>query len=353
MARAVVMWMLAGALVACLAAALWASPRLQEARRILDTLRPVVLEMEGLEERLAAIPRRRLTESEVETFRRDGVLLLRGVVADRGLLRDMVPALRQHQQIRSADYTVPWAYNGVARALLQSGLLTGPVVQLHTAPAQLRGGPIWGYDGEEKWRQASWHQDMALDTTTSDSLMVTAWLAITDAPHGLEMMRGTSDFGVRLDLTRRCNRSGTLGKAGERLLDSECVLQYAKTQIDPRLGYSSHMWFDMTAGDMILFHGNVAHRGLVWANPRLAISVRLVSGAGSDLSECSATGLDTIRPGTGGPDLGCLEQQLLPRPQQLWPMWRGDRLPPVRKISEVHRWLRWGVSGLSWALLSV
>jgi len=314
-------------------------------------IRPVVLGGEGLQERLAAVPRRALTEVEVETFRRDGVLLLRGYVPDQQLLLDMLPALQRHQQIDSAMYLQPWLYNDVANVLLESGVLTGPAMQIHTRKAQLQQAPIFGTAGQGHFKKNAWHQDFPAGPNFCDSHMISAWLAITEAPHGLEVFRGSHDCDLRVDMVRQCNTSWMCGKACERILDDRCMRGYARRVIDPRLGYSSHFWVDMAAGDMILFDGNTAHRGFKWPRSRTAVSVRVVANRKANLNYmCSEAGTDLLQPGQGPLDLPCLQQWLLPRPYDLWPKWAGDRLPPGNESSST-RWLRWAVAGLGGVLL--
>jgi len=330
-----------------------ASESLSEAWYHLTNLRPVVLEVEGLEERLKAVPKRRLTESEIQAYERDGVLIVRGVVPDRALLEDLRPALRQHQQIHSAVFIRPWIYNGVSRILLRSGLLTDVPMQLHKAPAELQQGPIWGTDGDPVFSASAWHQDLPVGHALCENHLITAWLAITDAPHGLEFLRGTADCEERMRLQQGCNSSKRYGPPGERLLDASCVQRWSKENVDPKLGYSSWHWADLQAGDMALFHGNIAHRGVVWSTKRMAVSVRLTSRPGNPSNNCSEAGSDSFFPGAGVPPLKCMREGMFPRPYNLWPKWKGDLLPPAHAFSSRHVWLRWAVSGLGRALLAV
>lgn len=318
--------------------------------------------------------KRRLSAREVEAYDRDGFLLLRRVVPDKGLLRDLFPLLRQHQHIRKLTYKRTWLYNGAVRAVIRSGLMAELIAGVVKGPCLLDEAPIWGSDGgrdggpggQGAWSQqvAAWHADLVAEKVGKFEY-VTGWLAITDAPHGLELIRGTTGDEARVDVFRECNSSLYAGPRGARLLNHSCLMRYAKERLDPKLGRKAHTILDFRAGDMLIFHGNMLHRGLEWPRARLALSMRLIRrrhGDGFDDAfalrrRCSEDHAVVIPPGmpefasevTSEDPLACIREALLPRPDDMH--LAPDRLPAEKDLGAGARLLRRVVAIVEGALL--
>uniref|UniRef100_A0A7S0BDN1 Phytanoyl-CoA dioxygenase n=1 Tax=Pyrodinium bahamense TaxID=73915 RepID=A0A7S0BDN1_9DINO len=180
--------------------------------------------------------------------------------------------------------------------------------------------PVFGVTGREpEARKGAWHQDRSM--YAGPRKMVSLWLPLTEAPHGMEFLRGS--HRVRTELTLRCNRSRE-GPWGERLIDHACSQSFVKERLEPTLGHASHWWIDLRPGDGVLFDGELTHRGVAWARPRVAVAMRFVLMP--DSQPCNELS-DTFRVYPRSPNaFACVHQHALPRPHWLWP-WLDDRLP--------------------------
>mmetsp|Transcript_57776 Transcript_57776/g.115796 ORF Transcript_57776/g.115796 Transcript_57776/m.115796 type:complete len:405 (-) Transcript_57776:51-1265(-) len=299
--------------------------------------RPIVLEPPGLAQILRELPERRLSREEQLAFERDGVLLVRGFINNTALLEDILPSLQEHEQLLSGDYVWPYLYNGVVRAFLRYGPIGALAADAMQAEgASLYGAPIWGLpDGSEELHYNHWHQD-----APDERRLITIWVAVTDAPHGLEFIRGSHLYPR--EILQECNNSHKMGQKGSRLANHTCVVKFSKEHLEPDFGTPAHIWEDLRPGDAWIFLGPTLHRGLAWARRRLALSVRLVPmtpprecGRGDSLCCREAKwggGSETERlfiyP-RRDTNLDCIRDRLLPRPQRLWPHW-DDRLPADR-----------------------
>jgi len=312
-------------LVAVLAAARWAG-----AFKVITLLRPVVLEPPGLAEAARALPERRLTPQEQEALARDGVLVVRSFIRDTQLLKDVLPALQQHQQYNSGTYLWSFLYNGVVRTLLREGPIGALAADAMQAEGVgLEGAPIWGRDGDDAVRSsedAGWHQDGA-----DKPDMMTMWIAVTHAPHAVEFVRGSHQ--LKGQILRECNSSKLMGAAGARIAGWKCVKEFNKRRLEPLVGSPVVLRPDLRPGDALLFNSGVLHRGRSWPRGRLAVAVRTRP---EDPDACSWGGKACCKDNVIGHDLAlypktprnfrCLHERALPRPGWLWPR-LDDRVP--------------------------
>uniref|UniRef100_A0A7S1L7F1 Phytanoyl-CoA dioxygenase n=1 Tax=Alexandrium catenella TaxID=2925 RepID=A0A7S1L7F1_ALECA len=326
-----------GLVVAC-----WA-----HALKLVTLLRPLVLEPSGLAEAAWALPERRLSHEEQEALGRDGVLLVRGLVSDARLLKAILPAMQQHEQFDEGVYLKSYNYNGAVRALLRDGPLGALAADAMRAKgAKIDGAPIWGRSehGDRSAYYRGWHQDARHMPD-----MLSIWLAVTNAPHALDFVRGSHRF--QAEVLRACNDSLRLGAPGLSVAEERCVRRFRRERLDPLLGRSSLLWEDLRPGDAWLFNSAVLHRGRNWPLPRLAIAARTVPfdpvNCGENSSACCRD-IDvkgrvlSIYPRRRS-SLACVRDRVLARPQWLWPH-LDDRLP-----SSTPESLRWIIAALSQA----
>jgi len=275
-------------------------------------LRPLVLEPPGLREAMEAVPERRLSAEELEVLERDGVLLVKGVIPNRTLLEWLASGMWSYGTFFDVLRTQTYTSNGYAMALVRDGPLSPMLVDaLGAEAAMLMEAPIFSTAGVVEHHQNAWHVDQG----PQSSRFVSAWLALSDAPHGLDFLRGS--HRVRRELFLECNRS----KDGlERLLDDDCAQTFARQRAEPRAGAASPAWFDLAPGDALVFDGQVAHRGVSWARPRLTIAVRVGAAVGQPPCFRTPGGSYFTAAHPRRPDsFACMRPQWLPRKETAWP----------------------------------
>mmetsp|Transcript_41654 Transcript_41654/g.129609 ORF Transcript_41654/g.129609 Transcript_41654/m.129609 type:complete len:198 (-) Transcript_41654:43-636(-) len=86
------------------------------------------------------------------------------------------------------------------------------------------------------------------------------FLALTDIPHGLELLVGSHVANKK----HGCNRHVMGQKGFEACMD--------RLELDSR----GVAWWDLEPGDAILFYGSVFHWTVLQKNPRKAVSIRYV-----------------------------------------------------------------------------
>merc|ERR1712048_216463 len=114
-----------------------------------------------------------------------------------------------------------------------------------------------------------WHADEPLKQYKWHLPMVSFWMALTDAPGSLGFVIGSHDIQVREQLTLTCNMSRSCGPLCTRYLENSCVERFASQNPQHRI-----WWSNISAGDIIVFHGNTLHQGRMHSSPRLAACMR-------------------------------------------------------------------------------
>eukprot|EP00747_Dinoflagellata_sp_TGD_P207232 gnl/TRDRNA2_/TRDRNA2_80818_c0_seq2.p1 gnl/TRDRNA2_/TRDRNA2_80818_c0~~gnl/TRDRNA2_/TRDRNA2_80818_c0_seq2.p1 ORF type:complete len:382 (+),score=36.51 gnl/TRDRNA2_/TRDRNA2_80818_c0_seq2:48-1193(+) len=236
---------------------------------------------------LLALPRRHLNAYEIATLRKDGAVVVRDLVADQEILQELNTV---GSDGRRYDPRKNHMVNGVLNALVRHGPLGSVVSSMfnHSAVA------VWNMQYESRpslaerkvpYPEKPW-EDSIQETVTAGQHQVamgvhndvqgyeaalhtgghfaiplaSLFLAITDVPHGLELLAGSHVENRK----HRCIVSRTTGK-----LDPECMNRLERDCNGVR-------WWDLKAGDAILFYGETFHWTKLQQNSRLALSTRFI-----------------------------------------------------------------------------
>jgi len=248
-------------------------------------------EAAGITSSLSTVPHRHLSQQERQEFERDGVVVLRSVVTNRPLLKQL------EQQIwRVADADLPVghpqrqkaeSWNAAVRALVYDDLLASiasSAVPEFPDPTDMAYGeaPVWGFhgtpDGTVRPNPNGYHVDDPHPSSEThkghEDLMVTLWLAVTDGAYPLEFVKGSHK--LRKEIGSSSCANWFLNNNGDQpmtyaLYMKECVVGLVQNAT----GRSNLAWStDMRAGDVFVFTGDLLHMGVQHPTPRLAISVR-------------------------------------------------------------------------------
>jgi len=231
-----------------------------------------VPEPRGLSRALLQVPDRTLNESELEHLRRDGVVLLQGVVPDKRLLAGLAAQIWKHADMRFEETFInqkTWLFNGAVRTLLRDGPLEGIAHSAYnlTREQNVYAGeaPVWGWPRRKTQLANSWHAD----ARASKDQTVTIWLLLVDASHSLEFILGSHN--TRDAMEEQCAYQVPGGKLGFKSFNTTCLDNFTSN-----LPNKGHFRPYIEAGDAFVFNGNVLHRGIRQTYDRLAISIRFL-----------------------------------------------------------------------------
>eukprot|EP00747_Dinoflagellata_sp_TGD_P022660 gnl/TRDRNA2_/TRDRNA2_129256_c0_seq1.p1 gnl/TRDRNA2_/TRDRNA2_129256_c0~~gnl/TRDRNA2_/TRDRNA2_129256_c0_seq1.p1 ORF type:complete len:356 (-),score=28.09 gnl/TRDRNA2_/TRDRNA2_129256_c0_seq1:70-1137(-) len=210
-----------------------------------------------LPEALQALPKRPLDAEALAAFREDGVTVVRGVVPDQKIL--------DHFAANSSHHTPFWFLNGHQMSLIRDGPLgilaasamnESAVRAFASTPFVNAGGAPPGESILPSFPDGGPHADIfEIDMAVP---LVTVWLAITDAPHAIEFVAGSYKSNFR----HRC-------KPQSKESDWDCV---RKLESEGR----GRLWWDLKAGDALVFHSQTFHWTVWQSEPRHGVSARFV-----------------------------------------------------------------------------
>lgn len=230
----------------------------------------IVREPQGLKQSLTTLPMRALNATELETFEDDGVLVVRGAIADEAILRNLSRAIwRGGIPPHNASLPNNWVTNGALRSLIRdSPLAILAAASLQTASVRIGSTALW-YKPPLKHMAGvasqPWHVDSVL--TESGARIVTVWLALTDSPDAIEVIKGSHKVvhGCSYKLTP------------SQMVDLDCINHsYAAnlTAARGKPGSSAKQLYSAKPGDAILLDSRLWHRGYSQARSRLSVSLR-------------------------------------------------------------------------------
>lgn len=239
----------------------------------------VVAAPDWLAPALEALPRRRLSPGEREALRRDGAILVRGLLAEPRVLGHMAEVLGW----KKGMYYNNWWWNGVVHSVIKysplaelaASALDVPEVTIWNAQLEPRGSKhdrTWPLP-EKPWYDRSYGdpRDQSVHEDTDAYLghlhkaghfvkpQASFFIAITDLPRGLEFLAG-SHVANQKHRCRRANDHEDFSVCMDRL-ERDC---------------NGSLGWDLKAGDAILFYGSTFHWTVFQENPRQAISIRYV-----------------------------------------------------------------------------
>jgi len=249
--------------------------------------RTCLREAAGIRSSLSTLPHRHLAEWERDEFERDGVVVLRSVVTNRALLKQL-----EEQIWRVADANLPIgdprrqkadSWNAAVRALVHDDLFVSIASSAvpDVAPSNLdyEEAPVWGFHGTSDGRAhrspyGYHHDDPHLCSQEHKGLQVSLWLAVTDGEYPLEFVRGSHQ--LRKEVMSSACALWWLNRRGESpfshaTYQKECAVGLLQNATgNANLAWST----DMKAGDVFVFTGDILHMGVEQPTPRLAITLR-------------------------------------------------------------------------------
>jgi len=293
---------------------------------------------------LRASPRRRLSASEREAFRRDGAVLIKGLLPDRNITQHLSDVLGDVKASPAND----WWINDVLHSLIKHG----PMAELSASALDVPEVTIWNLQleprpgkAERTWplREKPWYDDMyghpgdqgAHEDT--DQLvghlhkaghfvkpMASIYLALTDLPHGLELLKGSHVANQRHGC-RRHMQGPVEFKACMDRLERDC---------------HGVAWWDLAPGDVIVFYGSLLHWSVLQEKPRKALSVRYVPADMMYTGFVQHYGLASYVNWKCGPIGGCPAYPIFysndssRMKEQPWPLWgfNKDTSPVVARL---------------------
>lgn len=207
-----------------------------------------------LVKRLKAVPRRLLSESEREAFKRDGVVVVRDVIQDMRVL--------DHFDNFETDWRK--SHSGRMFALLRDGPLGALAASaLGVSEVRVLEASIWMQPMRLPFGLGSignWHQDYAGDDGQQLPI-VTTWLSLSEDARALAFALGSH----KRVATQFCTSPHPWQIWN---LPDDCVQQAYNGSIQDVV-------FNM--GDVVLFQGQILHQGVNRGEPRAAIAVRWVA----------------------------------------------------------------------------
>ena len=258
-------------------------------------------------------PLRPINESEIAAFKRDGAVLLKGVLAQQwtDILAEGLEYANDHPDGMSAGVSLPLridqfpaAHSPKLKELLERSPIPEIVGSVLHAPVRFYMDQMF-YKPAGLIAPSAWHQDTCYYNVDGDQL-IRAWVCADPAPRdvSIEVIRGSHMWNVTYrppvgrDPAQDPEGAAALEQAfarGERLIGREAHEQwtYFDSFLDPSLpplpdiesqrdSFDILGW-DYEPGDVLLFHGNIVHsaRGGVtlphprrshaslWAGPRV------------------------------------------------------------------------------------
>lgn len=226
---------------------------------------------------LQALPRRRVNASEREVLRRDGAILVKDLVPNRELLEYLhkVVGDKKHQ------YHTNWFVNGHVHALAKYG----PLAELSATALDIPEVILWNTQleprpakSERTWPmpEKPWYDAMYSDPRDQSvhedtdgfygnfhsaghfvKPLASVFLALTDIPHGFELLAG-SHVANRRHGCRRGADDHVFEACMDRL-EQDC---------------NGSIWWDLKVGDAVFFYGSIFHWSVLQENPRVAFSIR-------------------------------------------------------------------------------
>lgn len=205
------------------------------------------------------LPNRSLTADELQVMRQEGVVRVPDFLSDPTVLQTL------HTSVMPGFISRDYKMNGVLRALMRDG----PIGALGASALNLTEVGLWstnvfvaegGHPGgyyPKRGDGGGAHVDV--DNVPGYLLpFVTIWIALTDALRPVEFLRGSHLNNIKLQCPP-CHVQP----------EHECL------QALHRAG-GGIRWWDVRAGDAIVFFSQTYHWAVLQANPRLALSVRMI-----------------------------------------------------------------------------
>mmetsp|Transcript_5468 Transcript_5468/g.9527 ORF Transcript_5468/g.9527 Transcript_5468/m.9527 type:complete len:218 (+) Transcript_5468:2-655(+) len=187
-----------------------------------------------------------------------------------------------------------------------------------------------------------WHVDDQL-THSGTSPAVTIWVALTDAPQALEVLLGSH--------AESHNCSYSFSPTHDA--DQECIGSEYAAALSSARGTPASWIGNFKAGDALVLHGKVWHRGWSHTQDRLAISLRFYSGGTRFERELSQDFAVVFYQKFLPQECGSLDGPLFPIvfPPELanisterWPLqvrWRDLIVGRIQRELFVRGWLRY------------
>lgn len=160
------------------------------------------------------------------------------------------------------DLSFPVQFSGAIRSLLRDGPLGALAAQLlRSDAADTTYQKLWSKGRFDGPHQDSYHVDSFNKKDTPDGMPspVNMWVAITDAPHAIELWNGSHKL---LQIARKdCNFYNAIGadevggKGGQCWDDHPARIEMVEK------APSSVFWTDIYAGDVLFFYQTTVHGG--------------------------------------------------------------------------------------------
>lgn len=232
-----------------------------------------------IKQSLSTEKQRKLTAHEKEVLKNEGVVLLRNVIKNKNVLKDIERSVWQMAEIPQYDTHRGWLFNAGIKALSEDPLIGGIVASIDDLPYEkaedLKVGVSipWPLQPGIPDMDMPFHVDVHSRHATWTDGQVTVWLALNDCKYPLEFVRGTHKLPDHWNTYWKKCGNLTIGKnihgmviSNPYFYDAECLRNYAgKDKL-----WSAHL----AAGDAFVMFGSVNHRGLPGPKPRLSVSQR-------------------------------------------------------------------------------
>lgn len=320
---------------------------------------------EWLVSALQALPRREFNSTELELLRVEGMVPVRGLVAD-----DRVLAELRRLFTTKYNFSQQWKHNGVMNALVRhsplpsiaSSSLGGKPVSIwnsqveprparseRTAPypeTPWRDGAENGEEGRAGTiKSMSVHDDIggyagSLHSTGYPVVPLSSiFLALSDIPFGLHFIAGSHLLNEKY----RCPHGPSMHGA------YECFDRLWNASLGERV-------WDLKAGDAVVFWGGAYHWTTLTEHARQALSIRYIPADLLYTGRPADTFSADMMPPACGPLGGTAAHPIMHPPPALapgldpatgsgpgqpWPVW--PRCPGTLDVEAMVRWIRVGV----------
>lgn len=228
----------------------------------------VVDEPEGFAEKLQALPHYVLNDTEHDRFYRDGILVIPRQLQEEDFHRRIIAALWEGGiPPYNNSLTNNWVTNGALRALVRHGPFGSLAASaLNVSSVRLTNTATW-YKMRARRPEPSqrWHVDDHL-TNRSASPTITVWIALTDAPDSIEFILGS--HLMQHDCAYYASPTDNV--------EQECIQHRYVQSVEAMRGESALQKYSFKAGDVVVIHGKLWHRGRSHREKRFAISLRFV-----------------------------------------------------------------------------
>eukprot|EP00747_Dinoflagellata_sp_TGD_P018267 gnl/TRDRNA2_/TRDRNA2_126381_c0_seq1.p1 gnl/TRDRNA2_/TRDRNA2_126381_c0~~gnl/TRDRNA2_/TRDRNA2_126381_c0_seq1.p1 ORF type:complete len:401 (-),score=45.64 gnl/TRDRNA2_/TRDRNA2_126381_c0_seq1:78-1280(-) len=231
----------------------------------------------GLKEDLRSLPEfRKLNDEERAALKRDGVILLRNVIAEK----DMAVLRKMMSMVNTSEGNGWDALAWTTHAGVKSMIWNGPFAALgadalEVPSVRIRNSDVWfkRAPGNEAIKN-TWHTDDN-DFRRKRHRVMTVWLMATPGPESIEFMLGSQKF----------NETGCPYIVPDvhffhtDSVDQECITNQYAAQVAASRGQTREevlVTYSLNPGDALVFDGQTWHRGIARPEDRLAFGMRFM-----------------------------------------------------------------------------